>query len=112
MSSIEREEQLTLEDFMRLYDQEGPFEFIDGTRKPLMPPKALHVVIVRALSIWLYTFCKSAGLGEIFTEAPYVQLYSSHWVQGSLNPDVMFFEIIRWQNYKTHHPDWRGKPFV
>lgn len=112
MSTVQREEQLTLEEFMRLYDEEGPFEFIDGVRKPLMPQKAYHVVIVRALSIWLYTLCKSAGLGEIFTEAPYVQLHSSHWVKGSLNPDVMFFKMDRWQDYKKSNPDWRDKPFV
>ncbi len=49
MGTIERVERLTLEEFSRLYEQEGPFELIDGERRALMPPVALHGLMIRAL---------------------------------------------------------------
>jgi hypothetical protein len=49
MSTAERVERLTLEEYARLYEQEGAFEIIDGERRPLMPPVVLHGLMIRAL---------------------------------------------------------------
>lgn len=39
---------MTIEELVRLYEEEGPFEIIDGERIVLSPPKAGHVVITRS----------------------------------------------------------------
>jgi Uma2 family endonuclease len=112
MGAIERVERLTLEEYSRLYEQEGPFELIDGERRALMPPVALHGLMIRALFRLLDAFCTARALGEVVTEMPFVQVYDSNWVKGALVPDVMFFEAIRWQQYINATPDWKSKPFV
>jgi hypothetical protein len=48
MGAIERVERLTLEEYSRLYGREGPFELIDGERRALMPPAALHGLMTRS----------------------------------------------------------------
>ena len=40
---------MPMEEFIRLYDTEGPFELIDGERKPIMPQVAGHGEVVREL---------------------------------------------------------------
>lgn len=112
MSAVEQTQLLTLEEFSRLYDQEGAFELVDGERKPLMPPVAIHGWIIRTLFLALYHHCAPARLGEVFTELPYVLLYNSNWVKGSRVPDLMFFSAARWQRYLEETPDWQHKPFV
>ena len=112
MSAIERVEPMTLEEFARLYEQEGPFELIDGERRLLMPPVAIHGFTIRALFLLLYNFCVTHNLGEVITEMPFVLTYDSNWVKGSRVPDLMFFAAARWQQYTQTTPDWQGKPFV
>lgn len=112
MGAIERVERLTLDEYSRLYEQEGPFELIDGERRALMPPVALHGLMIRALFRLLDAFCTARALGEVVTEMPFVQVYDSNWVKGALVPDVMFFAAARWQQYINATPDWKGKPFV
>lgn len=112
MSTVQRIERLTLEDYTRLYEQEGPFEIIDGERRPLMPPVVLHGLLIRALFRLLDAFCTAHGLGEVVTEMPYVLVYDSNWVKGSRVPDLMFFAASRWQRYITETANFEGMPFV
>jgi Uma2 family endonuclease len=112
MSTIEHIEYLTLEAYARLYEQEGPFEIIDGERKPLMPPIALHGLMIRALFRLLDAYCAARELGEVITEMPYVLVYDSNWVKGSRVPDLMFFAALRWKQYIAMTDAWEGKPFV
>jgi Uma2 family endonuclease len=101
-----------LEEYARLYEQEGPFEIIDGERRPLMPPVVLHGLMIRALFRLLDAHCTTLSLGEVVTEMPYVLVYDSNWVKGSRVPDLMFFAAARWQRYITETESFEGKPFV
>jgi Uma2 family endonuclease len=112
MSVGEQTQLLTLDEFSRLYDQEGAFELIEGERRPLAPNVAIHGWIVRALFLLLYNHCAPAQLGQVFTELPYVLVYDSTWVKGSRVPDLMFFTSARWQQYVQEVPDWQSKPFI
>jgi hypothetical protein len=49
MSTVERVERLSIEDYVRLYEENGAFEIIDGEWREIMPPVAIHGIIVRAL---------------------------------------------------------------
>jgi Uma2 family endonuclease len=109
MSAIE---QMSLEEFVRLYETEGAFELIDGERIPQMPPVALHGWMLRQLFLALYNHCFSHQLGEIFTEMPFVEVYSSGWVKGALVPHLMFFSRAKWEAYTAQTPDWKSKPFL
>ena len=42
-------EGIPLAEFMRLYEQEGPFEFVNGERVPLLPGVAEHSEIIKLL---------------------------------------------------------------
>ena len=112
MDAIERLEQLTIEEYVRLYDRDGPFEIIDGERRPLMPPVVIHGVILRALFRLLDAFCISNHLGEVITEMPFVLTYDSDWVKGSRVPDLMFIAAGRWKEYIAATSDWRHKPYI
>ena len=112
MGAIERVERLTLEEFSRLYEQGGPFEFIDSARRALTPPVALHGLMIRALFRLLDAFCTARALGEVITRMPFVQVYDANWVKGTLVPDVMFFAANHWQQYIKATADWKGNPFV
>lgn len=112
MTTAQRIEQMTLDEYVRLYEQEGAFEIIDGERKPLMPPVAIHGLIVQALFLIIYNFCQKNHLGKVIQEMPYVLSYNSNWVKGSRVPDVMFFAKERWETYIEEIENWPRKPFV
>ena len=112
MSTAEQVVQLTIEEFLRLYEEEGPFEILDGERRDIMPPVAIHGLIVQALFLILHNFCQQKQLGKVVQEMPFVLSYHSNWVKGSRTPDVMFFDKSRWENYLANTPDWKQKPFI
>lgn len=105
-------EQMTLEEFVRLFDQEGPFELINGERRALMPTVAGHNWMIRLLFRLIDQFCTGTGLGEVFFEQTFVLLYHSDWVKGSRTPDLLFISAARWAQYVQDFPDWEGKPIV
>ncbi len=92
MTTVEQLHLMTLTEYIRLYEQEGAFELVDGERIPLMPTVALHGWLFRALFRLLDAFCTEHDLGEVITEMPYVMVDSSDWVKGSLVPDLMFLQ--------------------
>jgi Uma2 family endonuclease len=112
MTTISKIEQMTLDEYVRLYEQEGAFEIIDGERKPLMPPVGIHGLIVQTLFLIIFTHCKKHDLGRVWQEMPYVLTYSSNWVKGSRVPDVMFYAKQRWETYIAETEDWGSKPFI
>lgn len=69
MSAIEQLDQINIEEFIRRYQQQ-PFELIEGELKPIMPPVAMHGLMVRALFVLLYQHCVAHELGEVITEMP------------------------------------------
>jgi len=104
-------EQLSLDEFVRLYDQQ-PFELVDGERIPLSPTVQDHNVTTSTLFRVLIMHVHPNGLGEVFVEAPFVLEYSKNWVKGSRTPDLMFVRADRLASYREANPDWRKKPLV
>lgn len=106
-------EKMTLADFMRRYDTEGPFEFVDGEIIPLSPQVAGSARAGGRLFVLLANFVTEHKLGEVFSEAPFVLTFDkSNWVRGSRIPDIMFFSATRLAAYTAANPDWEDKPFV
>lgn len=103
---------MTLEEYMDLYDAEGPFEIVNGERIQLMPNVGGPSWTIRALFVLLYNFCVTGKLGEVFTETTFVRIEKPNWVKGSRVPDIMFFAAARWASYLEENPDWTSKPFV
>lgn len=112
MTAAEQLDLMTLEDYIQLYDLEGPFEIINGERKPLMPTVPRHGFVIRILFRILDAFCTTRALGEVFTELPYALTYNSNWVKGSRVPDVMFFAGERWKKYTDQTKGWMDIPFL
>lgn len=105
-------QKLSLDDYVRLFEGGEPFEIINGERKSLMPPVVLHNLTIRTLFLILYQFCQPRGLGEVFSEMPFVLVDESNWVKGSRIPDLMFIRAERWQHYTKNTENWQNKPLV
>jgi len=103
---------MPMEEFIRLYDTEGPFEFIDGERKPIMPQVAGHGEVSLTVYHGLYAVTAANHLGVVLHEQTFVLSYTSNWVTGSRQPDVMFYTAERINAYKEANPDWKLKPYV
>lgn len=104
-------EQLSLEEFVRLYEQQ-PFELIDGERIPLSPTVQAHNVTTSTMFRLLIVYIHPQSLGEVFVEAPFVLEYSKNWVKGSRTPDLMFVRADRLAACRESNPDWRSKLLV
>jgi Uma2 family endonuclease len=103
---------MTLDEFMELFDKEGPFELFDGERVEVSPNKALHSVTIRCVFLLLYLFVVENKLGEVFQETTFVVMDHPKWVKNSRIPDVMFYRGNRFSDYQTQNTDWGDKPFI
>lgn len=103
---------MPLDEFIRLYDTEGPFELIDGERIPVMPTVAGHNKAIKRLFLALERHAEARNLGEAFTEVPFVLADQPNWVKGSRLPDVMYFSAERLSAYIAATPDWELKPYI
>src|SRR5256885_14938285 len=94
---IAKTEHLTLDEFMQLYEKQGPFELIDGERIILSPQNFGHVSAATILLNALYEYVKPRNLGFVTLEAPFVLTASDDpkWVKGSRVPDVIFIKAER-----------------
>jgi Uma2 family endonuclease len=103
---------MTLDEFMELFEREGPFELVDGERIAVSPNKASHSVSIRQMFILLYTFVDRNKLGEVFQETTFVMMNQPKWVKNSRIPDVMYYQGTRVADYQMRTPDWQDKPFI
>lgn len=111
MPHVSEQVGMAMGEFIRLYDQEGPFELIDGEMRQLMPNVAGHGAILKLLYDLLIGYEKSAGI-IVQRELPYVLSYSPNWVKGSRVPDLMIFRTERINTYMEEVLDWRDKPYL
>lgn len=109
---VERVEAMTLAEFIRLYDTEGPFELVNGEVIKLSPGVFRHVYLIRLLFRALDEFVRAHQLGEVFSEMPFVLIYDSDWVKGSRTPDVMFVKAERLAAYQAEVTDFADKPLI
>lgn len=103
---------MSLEEYNRLYDKEGPFELIEGERIPKMPQIAGHGEVEDILRDSINYYAVSRNLGRAFNEQTFVLSYTSGWVTGSRIPDVMYYTAERLATYKEANPDWKTKPYI
>ncbi len=105
---------LTVDEFIRLYDEEGPFELIDGERVILTPNVFGHVYMANHLLLAIMNYSLSRQLGEAFLEAPFIITTPDdpNWVKGSRVPDVMFVRAERLAAYTQATPDWKNRPLA
>jgi Uma2 family endonuclease len=105
---------LTMDEFIRLYEEEGPFELIDGERIVMSPPKFGHSYTANHLLRALMNFILPRHLGEAFLETPFVLTSPDdpNWVKGSRVPDVMFIRAERLAAYKQANPNWKEQPLA
>jgi Uma2 family endonuclease len=106
-------EGMSLADFMRLWDEEGPFELIDGERIPVPTKMFGNIRIANKLMLSLNTHALAKGLGEAYVEATFVlTMDTPNWVKGARIPDVMYIRAERWAAYHAANPDWETKPLI
>lgn len=103
VSAAIRAERLTLEDFVRLFDTEGPFEIINGRRIQKMPTVFPHSEIAHALFKALFLYLMTRPIGQVYLETTFVlpDADVQRWVEGARIPDVMFIKAERLAAYKT-----------
>lgn len=103
---------MTLDEFMRRYSADGPFEIIGGKIVNMTPQVTrsarIAVRLLRVLTDYVYDH----ALGEVFMEAPFVLSIESKWVAVSRVPDVMFVEAKRLAQLAEADPDWETKPLA
>jgi Uma2 family endonuclease len=105
---------MSLADYMRRYDEEGPFELIGGQVIPMSPTKFGHSYLTRLLFRAFDSFVGESGEWEVFTETPFIQpgAEDPNWVEGSLVPDVLLLRAEKLLSYIATAPDWRDKPLA
>ena len=100
---VEQIHALALDDFIRLYNEDGPLEFINGEVITLIPGQFMHGETVRLLSEALIAHIVSPRTGYAYVEVPYVMLDKADWVRGSRVPDLMFFQADRLEAWRAEN---------
>jgi Uma2 family endonuclease len=107
-------ERPSLEQFMRLLNDEQPFELIDGEIVYMAPTKFQHSMVAVRILMALNNFAESKGLGQALMETTFVMpdADDANWVRGSRVPDVLFINAERLAEYKSTMPNWEEKPLI
>ncbi|MFN8419006.1 MAG: Uma2 family endonuclease [Anaerolineae bacterium] len=103
---------MPMAEFIRAFDEEGPFELIDGERQLIMPNVAIHVVIIKKLLALLLIYEQTSGKIEVFPEQTFALTDSPDWVRGSRVPDLAVYARDRWNDYLAETPAWENKPIL
>lgn len=106
---------MSLEEFMRLFDEEGPFELIDGERVAYMPTKMFgNFRLANRLMFAMNSIVIPKGIGEAFVEGTFIMPSSDslNWVKGSRIPDVMYIQSKKLELYRQTHSDWEVAPLA
>jgi Uma2 family endonuclease len=105
-------ELMTIEEFVRRYDKEGPFEVIGGVIRPLSPTVHIHDKTLNEV-YWVFSKqIRAKNLGEIHAKTPFVLTYGSNYVKESRVPDLMFISAERIAAYEASDPDADSKPLL
>jgi Uma2 family endonuclease len=103
---------MTIEEFIRAYKKEAPFELVDGEIRPLKPMVVGHATVLKNIYDPLSQHVNAHGLGEIYYRLPYVITDANGLVVNSRTPDLMFISKERFEKYKTEHEDWEDQPIL
>jgi Uma2 family endonuclease len=110
--TVEQTGLMSIAEFVRLYDTEGPFEVIDGEIKVMSPTVAGHGSRAKRIYDAMIIHDPQEAVGSAFFEMPFVLTDTPDWVKGSRVPDLMFFRAERFAQYKAKITDWEDKPFI
>lgn len=100
-----------MDEFIHRYDQDGPFELIDGELIPKMPSISEHNQTAKRIFLAFLPY-EQQGLGEVFQEATFVLTDNPDWVRGSRIPGVMFVSAKKLARFKQTVPDYQNKPYI
>jgi Uma2 family endonuclease len=105
---------MPMDEFIRRYETEGPFELIEGELVGMSPTIFGHGRIAKRLLMAISAHASPGNLGEAFMEMPFVVTDpdSPAWVKGSRVPDVAYFQNDRLKAYEAAHPDSEEKPLA
>jgi len=105
---------MSLEDFIRKFDEEGSFEILDGEIVPKMPNVFGHTTTANRIAFVINTFAIPKKLGEAFVEGTIIKpdSFDRNWVKGSRIPDVLYVSQERLNDYKDANPDWESRPLA
>ena len=104
---------INLYEFMYRYDDEGPFEFINGEVIPVSPQIPKSAKVGFNLARRLADYADYHKLGTVFVEAPFVLTPDNpKWVLGSRVPDVMFYAQAKLDALAAQNPQWDDYPLV
>ncbi len=109
---LEQTNLMTLDEYVTLYETEGSFELINGERVPVNTTVSGHGEKSRIIHDEFAYYNRLHGTGISYFEQSYVLTYSSNWVKGAREPDVMVYRMERIQKYKADDPEWSDKPFL
>ncbi len=105
---------MSIEEFWRRQDEQ-PFELIDGEIIPLMTPKIFASdLYAKQIETALEQFTIPNQLGTVFVETTFILPDTSdrNWVKGSRQPDVLFLEKARLEDYRKNTPDWKQRALM
>jgi Uma2 family endonuclease len=107
-------EKLTIDEYMRLYDSEGPFEIIDGERVEKLATVFGHSEILSLLVELLQNFVRENRLGRIYPEAAFIlpDPENRQWVKGARIPDILYIQAERLKTYRAETENYRGRPLM
>ena len=109
---LEQTKLMSLDEYISAYETEGPFELINGERIPVNPTVSGHGEKSRIIHDEVAYYNRQHGTGISYFEQSYVLTYSSNWVKGAREPDVMVYRTERIKKYKADDSDWADKPFL
>ena len=105
---------MSIEEFWRR-QEEQPFELIDGEIIPLMTPKIFASdFYAKQIETALEQFTIPNQLGMVFVETTFIlpDTTDRNWVKGSRQPDVLFLERTRFEDYRKNTPDWKQRALM
>src|SRR5579859_2371977 len=103
---------MSLDDYIRRFDEQGRFELLDGEVVPMSPTVFGHDELKHLIFLALYNFATANGEWKILMETPFVEpgTDEANWVKGSFVPDVMAIRKHKFDSYIANTPDYRQKP--
>jgi|SRR5579871_4920970 len=107
---VEKIAGLSVDEFISRYDEQGPFELVDGEIITMSPPISGHSYLGKRLFEAIFRYDPTHKFGEAFIETTFAMSDDPNWVKGSRVPDVMFIRTERWAKYVSENLEWRKKP--
>src|SRR4051794_23244165 len=103
---------MSLDEYMRRYDEDGPFEIINGEIVPMSPTSLGHGRKTRKLFRILDRFLADNLDWEVLFETSFIRPDQDvpNWVKGSFVPDIMILRAADMAAYEEKQPDAENRP--